>query len=175
MFDLNFLKNFHLSFIWCNCLNYLFVLKAVVSICVLTTSFAFSQECALTLTGKVFEVEDNLPLEAAVIEVLGSRTSTVSDATGVFQLKNQCKGKLTLKISHLNCEPVFKEVDLFESSSFKFQLEHRIESLDEVIVSKLRVHELSATSKVYSLSELEKDRFSSKGRSGLCFWCCLCC
>ena len=57
MFDLNFLKNFHLSFIWCNCLNYLFVLKAVVSICVLTTSFAFSQECALTLTGKVFEVE----------------------------------------------------------------------------------------------------------------------
>ena len=166
MFDRNFLKNFHISFIWSNCLNNLFVHKAVVSICVLTTSFAFSQDCALTLTGKIFDVEDNLPLEAAVIEVLGSSTTTVSDAAGVFQLKNQCKGKITLKISHLNCVPVFREVDLFKSSSFNFELEHRIESLDEVIVSKLRVHELSATSKVHSLSELEKDRFSSKGLAG---------
>ena len=105
MFDRNFLKNFHISFIWSNCLNNLFVHKAVVSICVLTTSFAFSQDCALTLTGKIFDVEDNLPLEAAVIEVLGSSTTTVSDAAGVFQLKNQCKGKITLKISHLNCVP----------------------------------------------------------------------
>ena len=166
MFDRNFLKNFHISFIWSNCLNSFSVLKAVVSICILTTSFVFSQECALTLTGKVFDVEDNLPLEAAVIEVLGSSTTTVSDATGVFQLKNQCKGKITLKISHLNCEPVFREIDLFKSSSFNFQLKHRIESLDEVIVSKLRVHELSATSKVHSLSELEKDRYSSKGLAG---------
>ena len=163
MFHTIILKNTNSGTIWHNCS---ILCKAVVSIFILATSFAFSQDCKLTITGKVFDIEDNSPLEAAVIEVLGSRTTTVSDANGVFILSNQCKGKLMLKISHSNCEPVFRELDLFKSSLFNFQLQHRIENLDEVVVSKLRVHELSATSKIHSLTELQKDRFSSKGLAG---------
>ena len=138
--------------------------KAVVSIFILTTSFAFSQKCNLTVDGKIIDVENNSPLEAAVIQVIGTPLTAVSDANGVYVLSNQCKGKLTLKISHLNCDPVFKEINLDKSSSFNFQLEHKIENLSEVVISKLIVHELSATSKIHSLTELQKDRFNTKGQ-----------
>ncbi len=140
--------------------------KAVVSIFILTTSFAFSQKCNLIVDGKIIDVENNSPLEAAVIQVIGTPLTAVSDANGVYVLSNQCKGKLTLKISHLNCDPVFKEINLDKSSSFNFQLEHKIENLSEVVISKLIVHELSATSKIHSLTELQKDRFNTKGLAG---------
>ncbi len=149
-----------------NCCAISTFFNLVVNICVLTTSFVYSQNCNLTFTGYVFDVDDNTPLEAAVIEVLGSDTFVVSDISGAFQLVNQCKGKLRLKISHINCEAVYREVNLDKSSTFNFLLEHRVENLDEVVVSKLRVHELSATNKIYSLSELQKDRFSSKNLAG---------
>ena len=157
------MKNTNSNTICCNCSN---LYKAVVSIFILTTSFVFSQDCNLTISGKIIDVQDNSPLEAAVIEVLGTRLAAVSDANGDFILSNQCKGKLTLKISHLNCDDVFREIDLESSSSYNFRLEHRVENLNEVVVSKLRVHELSATSKIHSLTELQKDRFSSKGLAG---------
>lgn len=157
------MKNTNSNTICCNCSN---LYKAVVSIFILTTSFVFSQDCNLTISGKIIDVQHNSPLEAAVIEVLGTRLAAVSDANGDFILSNQCKGKLTLKISHLNCDDVFREIDLESSSSYNFRLEHRVENLNEVVVSKLRVHELSATSKIHSLTELQKDRFSSKGLAG---------
>ena len=138
----------------------------VVNICILTTSFAFSQNCDLTVDGKIIDVENNSPLEAAVIQVIGTRTTAVADANGAYVLSNLCKGKLTLKISHLNCDPVFKEINLDKSSSFNFQLEHKIENLDEIVISKLVVHELSATNKIHSLTELQKDRFNTKGLAG---------
>ena len=157
------MKNTNSNTICCNCSN---LYKAVVSIFILTTSFVFSQDCNLTISGKIIDVQHNSPLEAAVIEVVGTRLAAVSDANGDFILSNQCKGKLTLKISHLNCDDVFREIDLESSSSYNFRLEHRVENLNEVVVSKLRVHELSATSKIHSLTELQKDRFSSKGLAG---------
>ncbi len=157
------MKNTNSNTICCNCSN---LYKAVVSIFILTTSFVFSQDCNLTISGKIIDVQHNSPLEAAVIEVVGTRLAAVSDANGDFILSNQCKGKLTLKISHLNCDAVFREIDLESSSSYNFRLEHRVENLNEVVVSKLRVHELSATSKIHSLTELQKDRFSSKGLAG---------
>ena len=157
------MKNSNTEAICFNCSSWSHLFKAVVSIFILATSFVFSQECNLTIDGEIIDAQDNSPLEAAVIEVLGTRLIAVSNGMGVFVLRNQCKGKLTLKISHLNCKPVFREIDLGKSSSFSFELEHTIENLDEVVVSKLRVHELSATSKIHSLTELQKDRFSSKG------------
>ena len=157
------MKNTNSDTICCNCSN---LYKAVVSIFILTTSFVFSQDCNLTISGKIIDLQHNSPLEAAVIEVVGTRLAAVSDANGDFILSNQCKGKLTLKISHLNCDDVFREIDLESSSSYNFRLEHRVENLNEVVVSKLRVHELSATSKIHSLTELQKDRFSSKGIAG---------
>ena len=160
------MKNSRTETICCNYSSCSYLIKAVVSIFILATSFVFSQECSLTIDGKILDIEENAPLEAAVIQVLGTRLTAVSDANGMFVLPNQCKGKLTLKISHLNCKPVFREIDLDKSSSFNFLLEHRVENLDEVVVSKLRVHEHSATSKLHALSELQKDRFSSKGLAG---------
>ena len=40
-------------------------------------------------------------------------------------------------------------------------MEHHIESLEEIIVSENKLKNLSLTANSYSLSQLEKDRFSS--------------
>jgi iron complex outermembrane receptor protein len=132
----------------------------------LATGFAFSQDCNLKLTGKVMGVHDNAPLEAAVIQVVGSNTATITSASGTFVLDNLCAEKVKLKISHLNCKMRIKEVDVKESVYFEFFLDHHVESLEEVIVAKQKTDKYSSTSKVYSLTESQKDRFNAKGLAG---------
>ena len=153
----------HLNSIRCSCLRCATFFKAVVSICILTTGFVFAQDCTFTIKGSVVDIDDDSPLEAAVIQVVESRETTVSDANGYFVFNNQCEGKYILKISHINCDDVFREIDLKESGSFDFRLDHRVENLNEVVVSKLKTNALSATTKIHTLSELQKDRYSSKG------------
>lgn len=143
--------------------NFSFIYKVVVNSFLLTTAFVFSQDCNLKIEGKITDLHTNAPLEAAVVQVLGSGDNTISNANGYFVFNNLCLGKVTIKISHINCDNLVKEIDLVKSDSFEFKLEHRVEDLDEVIVSKLKTDNLSLTNKIYSLSELQKDRFSSKG------------
>jgi iron complex outermembrane receptor protein len=143
--------------------NFSFIYKVVVNSFLLTTAFVFSQDCNHKIEGKIIDLHTNAPLEAAVVQVLGSGDNTISNANGFFVFNNLCLGKVTIKISHINCDNLVREIDLVKSDSFEFKLAHRVEDLDEVIISKLKTGNLSLTNKIYSLSELQKDRFSSKG------------
>lgn len=147
----------------CSCAIRCNLLKSVVNIVLLATGFAFSQDCNMSLEGRVIGIHDNAPLEAAVIQVVGTPTATISVADGRFVLENLCSGKLTLKISHLNCEELIKEIDIRESASFEFFLDHHVESLEEVVVAKQKTDKLSSTAKVYAVTEAQKDRYSAKG------------
>jgi len=147
----------------CNYASCYYLLKSVVNIALLATGFAFSQDCNMSLEAKVIGVHDNAPLESAVIQVVGTSRATISAADGWFVLENLCPGKLTLKISHLNCEELVKEIDVRESASFEFFLDHHVESLEEVVVAKQKTDKLSSTAKVYTVTEAQKDRYSAKG------------
>jgi iron complex outermembrane receptor protein len=129
----------------------------------LATGFAFSQDCNLKLEGNVVGIHDNTPLEAAVIQVVGTPTATISAADGRFVIENLCPGKLTLKISHLNCEELTKEVDIRKSALYDFFLDHHVESLEEVVIATQKTDRLSSTAKVYAVTEAQKDRYSAKG------------
>lgn len=128
----------------------------------LATGLVFSQECDITLKGKVINLFDNAPLEAAVIQTLDGKYSSISSEDGSFLIENLCQGNLQLKISHLNCEDLFEEIDLTESSSKVFFIEHRIRSLDEVVVEDMKTR-VSSTAKTYTLSESQKDRYGGEG------------
>lgn len=139
----------------------------MVNISLLATGFIFSQDCDLKLEGKIIDLYSDSPLEAAVIEVVGTNTNTISTADGLFTLTEQCPKKIKLKISHLNCKDLFTEIDLRQSESLSFYMDHHVESLDEVVVAEEKTNNLSTTAKIYSLSESEKDRNSHDGLTGV--------
>ena len=147
----------------CKCSKCSILSKTVVNFFILATGFCFSQECNLVLEGKVLDLHDNSPVSAAVIKVVGSDENVVTDANGKFVLKNQCSRKINLKISHLNCEDLYKELNLNKSIFKKFFLEHHIESLNEVIVEESKIKELSPTASTYLLTESQKDKTSGRG------------
>lgn len=122
----------------------------------------FAQDCGLRLRGTIIDLHENSPIEGALIQVVGTNDTAVSLANGVFVLENQCPGKLTVKISHISCENLFRELNLKKSTRLKFFMEHHIESLEEVIVEESQFKNLSSTAKDFSLTEVERDRSSSQ-------------
>lgn len=132
----------------------------------LTTGFVFSQDCNLKFEGRVIDLYSEKPLKAAVIEVLGTNYNTISNNNGFFVLKNQCKNPITLKISHINCEDLFATINIEDSENQLFYLDHKIQALNEVVVAEKKVNSYNTTAKIYSLNELQKDRYSNKGLAG---------
>ena len=147
----------------CKCSKCSILSKTVVNLFILATGFCFSQECDLILKGKVLDLHDNSPVSAAAIQVVGRDETVFSNADGVFILKNQCSGKINLKISHLNCEDLYTEFNINKSTSRRFYLEHHIESLEEVVVEESKIKKLSSTTPSYALTELQKDQYSGRG------------
>jgi len=145
----------------CNCPSCSKLTKSVAGISLLATGLLFSQDCNLTLKGKVVDLHDNTPLAGALINIIGSNENFITNESGFFFIENQCKGIINLKISHISCEDYLTEFDLNKSSSKKFFMEHHIESLDEIIVSENKLKNLSLTANSYSLTETQKDRYSS--------------
>ncbi|MDG1822420.1 MAG: TonB-dependent receptor [Flavobacteriaceae bacterium] len=142
------------------------VFKTVVGIFLLTTSFGYSQNCNLSITGKVISFHDKKPLETAVVQIVGETKNAVTSVDGVFVFENLCPKKLTIKISHINCEDFVTKIDLTASVTLELFMDHHIETLEEVVISKERTDKLSSTTKVYSLTESEKERYNTKGLAG---------
>ena len=58
----------------------------------------------------------------------------------------------------INCDQVIKKIDFLESLNVIIIMNHKVEALDEVIIEK-KIS--SSTAKIFSLSEIEKDRYSN--------------
>ena len=139
-------------------------LKTVAnSFFLLATCFLFSQDCKLVLEGKILGIYDNAPLEAAVIQVRGTNQNAVSSKDGSFVLNKLCSGKLTLVISHINCEKRIEVIDLVSSTTQTFYMDHHVEMLDEVVLEEEKINTVSPTAKVVALNEIQKERYSGDG------------
>ena len=158
-----FAKLFNLNSPNCRCKVCCNKQKTAVSLTLLAASFCYCQKCDLEFEGQIIDLHDNTPISQAIIQVVDGDQTVYSDFDGFFKLKNQCSGKINLKISHLNCKDLFQELNLNKSVFKKFFLEHHIESLNEVIVEESKIRELSSSAKTYSLSDLQKDLYSGRG------------
>ncbi|MBL6666513.1 MAG: TonB-dependent receptor [Flavobacteriaceae bacterium] len=137
--------------------------KTAVGLSLLAASFCYCQDCDLEFEGQILDLHDNSPISHATIQVIDSDQKVYSGDDGFFKFKNQCSGKINIKISHVKCEDLFNELNLKKSVFKKFFLEHHIESLNEVIVEDSKIRELSSSAKTYLLSELQKDIYSGRG------------
>ena len=156
-------KLFSLNYNKCKCRNCSSKQKAAASLSLLAASFCYCQKCDLKLEGQILDLHDNSPISSAVVKVLDNDQTVFTDVNGKFVLKNQCSRKINLKISHLNCEDLYQELNLNKSVFKKFFLEHHIESLNEVIVEESKIKELSPTASAYLLTESQKDKTSGRG------------
>ena len=144
--------------------NFFNLLKTVAnSFFLLATCFLYSQDCKLVLEGKVLGRYDNAPLEAAVVQIQGTNQNAVSSKDGSFVLNKLCAGKITLVVSHLNCEKRIEIIDLASSTYKTFYMDHQVEILDEVVLQEEKTNTVSPTAKVVALSEIQKERYSGYG------------
>ena len=145
------------------CLNFYSLKKTAAGVSLLAASFCYCQKCDLQFEGQILDLHDNSPISLAVVQVLDSDQTVFSDYNGFFKFESQCSGKIKCKISHLNCQDLYLELDINKSVFKKIYLEHHIESLDEVIIEDSKIKDLLSTASAYSLSSLQKDNYSGKG------------
>ena len=139
-------------------------LKAVASsLFLLATCLLYAQDCNLMLEGKIVSLNDNTPLEAAVVQVKETNQNVLSSKDGRFVIDQLCAGKLTLIFSHLNCEDQIEHIDLVSSTSINIVMDHHVELLDEVIINTDIPNEVAPTTQLIQLTEEEKERYSGDG------------
>lgn len=96
---------------------------------------AHSQECELILSGEVIDFHDNTPLQEATIIIIEKNSAVVTDTNGKFSINNLCSGKITLQVSHPECETKLFEINVDGNTHKMITLEHHLEELDEIQIS----------------------------------------
>ena len=108
-------------------------------------------------------MHDNAPLEAAVVQVKETNQNVVSTKDGTFVINRLCAGKLTLVVSHLNCDDQIEHIDLVPSTSVNIVMDHHVELLDEVIINTDQTNDVAPTTQLIQLTADEKERYSGDG------------
>ena len=100
--------------------------------CISTTTIA--QNCEYSFKGKISDFHDNTPIVGASLQIVNSNKNTITNFDGSFELKNLCKGKITLLIKHVACETKTLSFRIHKNIFREITLEHHLEELEEVVV-----------------------------------------
>ena len=130
----------------------------VFAICITTN--AFSQNCKLSLKGKITDFHDNKPIVGASIYLIDLNKYTTSNSSGEFEVNNLCIGKLVIEVSHVSCDKKRIIINLEKSTYKEIFLEHHLNELNEVVVKTNSKTE--KTSVEQSLKKEIIDNFTDK-------------
>ena len=105
-----------------------YILNRIFLICTLLVfNVSNAQECALTLSGKVVDLQTGIPLEGAYIFVKESqRDVAVTDSSGFFEIRNLCPAKYHIQISHIGCKEKIFYVILISDTNVAIHLNHKV-------------------------------------------------
>lgn len=95
---------------------------------------AQTQKCDLILSGLILDNHDQTELGFSNIYIDSLEKGTVADARGNFELKDLCPGWYTVRISHAECEPIFRTIHLQKSTHLHIYMEHH--KLDEIEITE---------------------------------------
>ncbi len=98
------------------------------------TSFTYSQNCSLNISGQVIDLHDNSPLFGAVVQIESLNKVVYTNEKGHYKIEDICEGLLEIKVSHPFCEPKTKSLNLKSNTEINFRLEHHLEELNEVLL-----------------------------------------
>lgn len=120
-----------------------------------------SQECNNTLSGRVIDFHDGIPLEGAAI-TFNNRT-IVTDATGMYTIDKLCATAYAFTVSHEKCNSQVITLDIAKISSKDFYLEHHLNELEEVKVAGNTNKTTSAQEETIDSDVIEKYSSASLG------------
>lgn len=120
-----------------------------------------SQNCIYTFLGEVADFHDGTPMSGATVHIETLNTYIIADIDGKFTIKNLCKGKLILTISHVGCDTKHLEVDINGDTYKEINMEHHIEELHEVKISGHSASRLTKSAQETHLNTETLERFSA--------------
>ena len=131
----------------------------------LYSALSVSQNCNNTLSGNVIDLHDGTALEEALIIIVETDETVVTDENGFFTIPNLCKDTYSLQISHPYCSATVYTIKIEGNTSKNFKLEHHLEELNEIIIKgDSRDHKLSSIQeKTISKDKIEQFSNASLG------------
>ncbi len=94
-----------------------------------------SQNCSLTLSGKVIDLHDGSLLSGATLVVAETETIVQTSLDGVYSIPNLCPNtSYSIKVLHSYCTPKTFSLKISGDSVRDFKLEHHLEELNEIIL-----------------------------------------
>ena len=94
-----------------------------------------SQNCSLTLSGKVIDLHDGSLLSGATLVVAETETIVQTSLDGVYSIPNLCPNtSYSIKVLHSSCTPKTFSLKISGYSVRDFKLEHHLEELNEIIL-----------------------------------------
>lgn len=94
-----------------------------------------SMTCSLKLSGRVIDEHDQSALELATVYIVELNRSSITDEKGNYSFIGICSGVYTIKIQHLNCEPIQARLEISKNTVKNFYPEHHAELLKDVEVT----------------------------------------
>ena len=91
-----------------------------------------AQNCDLELRGEVIDFHNASPLSGAIIKDKTTGKEYKSNKNGEFSINGLCQGQHTFILSHPDCEPETVNLNLTESQSVSWSLEHHLIELEAV-------------------------------------------
>ena len=94
-----------------------------------------SQNCTLTLSGKVIDLHDGSLLSGATLVIAETETVVQTSLDGVYSISNLCPNtSYSIKVLHSSCETKTFSLKILGDSVRDFKLEHHLEELNEIIL-----------------------------------------
>ncbi|SHI97516.1 TonB-dependent receptor [Aquimarina spongiae] len=122
------------------------------------TLISIAQECNKTLTGKVIDFHDGVPLKGATITY--NNKTIVTDDAGNYSISSLCPTSYAFTISHKDCNSQVVTIDIEKVSAKTFYLEHHLNELQEVEVSG-KTPSKTTSSQEETISENILEKYSS--------------
>ncbi|MBK7943812.1 MAG: TonB-dependent receptor [Flavobacteriales bacterium] len=108
---------------------------------VVIAAWSSAQSCDFELSGRVIDEHDMQPLAYAEVFITSLGKGAVTNDQGHYRIEGLCPGTYQVRVHHLGCEPVTREVRLTSSTTIDFKLEHHAEELRELEVIQARPDE----------------------------------
>jgi len=110
------------------------ILIYALLLCLTAGSSAQSNNCGLTMKGRVVDRSTQEGLMYANIFIQETSGGAASDSSGYFTIPDICPGAYHLRVSHLGCETESFYIELARDTTVTFLLHHHHELLDELVV-----------------------------------------
>jgi len=125
-------------------------LNIFITFLILFPVLGFSQNCSLTISGTIKDLNTGLPLEAVNVYINSTSKGTTTDSRGFFLFSNICKGEYHITISHIGCESKQDFVHLTTDTVLNLTMEHSINTLDGVVITAKSIPKTTQNTKTIS-------------------------